>query len=59
MGDIMQIEPLSFEQAAKQVPIDWFISQLGLTYMSIYLSCCFFALATEIRLGSQKEEVTE
>lgn len=54
MGDIMQIEPLSFDQAFKQIPIDWFISQLGLIYISIYLSCCFFALATEIRLGSQK-----
>jgi hypothetical protein len=51
MGDIMQIKCTSVEEAASVEGITWFISQIGLTYMSIYISCCFFALATEIRLA--------
>lgn len=59
MGDIMQINCSTIEDANQSAETDWFISQLGLTYMSIYISCCFFALATEIRLGIPKNNFTD
>lgn len=46
MGDIMQINFFTVEEASKTLDTDWFISQLGLIYVTIYVSCCYFALAT-------------
>ena len=55
----MQINCSIIEDANQSAETDWFISQLGLTYMSIYISCCFFALATEIRLGIPKNNFND
>lgn len=54
MGDIMQINFFSVEEASRTLETDWFTSQLGLIYITIYVSCCYFALATQIRLGVQQ-----
>jgi hypothetical protein len=51
MGDIMQVKCTTVEEATEVDGMAWLTSQLGLTYLSIYISCCYFALATEIRLA--------
>jgi hypothetical protein len=56
MGDIMQVRCTTVEEATELESVTWFTSQLGLTYMVIYISCCFFALATEIRLAIPEHE---
>jgi hypothetical protein len=56
MGDIMQVRCTTVEEANEVEGITWFISQIGLTYMAIYISCCFFAIATEIRLTIPEQE---
>jgi hypothetical protein len=46
MGDIMQVKCTTVEEATEVDGVAWLTSQLGLTYLSIYTSCCYFALAT-------------
>jgi hypothetical protein len=56
MGDIMQVKCTTVEEATEVDGVAWLTSQLGLTYLSIYTSCCYFALATEIRLAIPEAE---
>jgi hypothetical protein len=56
MGDIMQVKCETMEEAVEFDGMAWLSSQLGLTYLAIYISCCYFALATEIRLAIPETE---
>ena len=59
IGDIMQIGPLTIEKARKIIDPEYYISQIGIVYLSIYLSCAHFVIAAETRILIQEKEEDE
>lgn len=50
IGSLMQIPPITVEDASKPSDPDWLISQVGIVSLAMEISCALFAVAAETRL---------
>ena len=52
IGDVMQVSPITLSEMESRLNMKEEISTLGRLYKAMYVSICFFAMATENRLIS-------
>ena len=45
IGDVMQIGHMSVDKAQKNIDPDYYISQIGIIYLAMYIGCAHFVIA--------------
>lgn len=56
IGEVMQINTITIEQALKKLKIDDQVNHLNIIYKVLYLSICYFVMGTELRLISKQKK---